>query len=195
MDLVMLVVLVLIDYYTKYLAVIKLKNQAAFNIIDGVLEFNYLENRGAAFGMLQNQKIFFVFIAVIFLSVIIFVLLRTPDDRKYRKLHILLTMIAAGAIGNMIDRLRFDYVVDFIYIVLINFPIFNVADMYVTFATVILIIQVLFVYKDNDFNFLSFNQKKFRERICDVDCLTLCRTYLRRHCDRICFCSVSLFRG
>ena len=61
MDLVMLVVLVLIDYYTKYLAVIKLKNQAAFNIIDGVLEFNYLENRGAAFGMLQNQKIFFVF--------------------------------------------------------------------------------------------------------------------------------------
>ena len=126
-------------------------------------EFNYLENRGAAFGMLQNQKIFFVFIAVIFLSVIIFVLLRTPDDRKYRKLHILLTMIAAGAIGNMIDRLRFDYVVDFIYIVLINFPIFNVADMYVTFATVILIIQVLFVYKDNDFNFLSFNQKKFRE--------------------------------
>ena len=100
---------------------------------------------------------------MIFLSVIIFVLLRTPDDRKYRKLHILLTMIAAGAIGNMIDRLRFDYVVDFIYIVLINFPIFNVADMYVTFATVILIIQVLFVYKDNDFNFLSFNQKKFRE--------------------------------
>ena len=87
MDLVMLVVLVLIDYYTKYLAVIKLKNQAAFNIIDGVLEFNYLENRGAAFGMLQNQKIFFVFIAVIFLSVIIFVLLRTPDDRKYRKLQ------------------------------------------------------------------------------------------------------------
>ena len=162
-DMLLLAVLVFIDYYTKYLAVIKLKNQAAFNIIDGVLEFNYLENRGAAFGMLQNQKMFFVFIAVIFLSVIVFVLLRTPDDRKYRKLHILLTMIAAGAIGNMIDRLRFDYVVDFIYIVLINFPIFNVADMYVTFATVILIIQVLFVYKDNDFNFLSFNQKKFRE--------------------------------
>ncbi|MFR0800722.1 MAG: signal peptidase II [Suilimivivens sp.] len=87
MDLVMLVVLVLIDYYTKYLAVIKLKNQAAFNIIDGVLEFNYLENRGAAFGMLQNQKIFFVFIAVIFLSVIIFVLLRTRMTGKYRKLH------------------------------------------------------------------------------------------------------------
>ena len=72
-------------------------------------------------------------------------------------------MIAGGAIGNLLDRLRLDYVVDFIYIVLINFPIFNVADMYVTFSTVILVIQVLFVYKENDFNFLSFNQKKFRE--------------------------------
>ena len=155
MDLVMLVVLVLIDYYTKYLAVIKLKNQAAFNIIDGVLEFNYLENRGAAFGMLQNQKIFFVFIAVIFLSVIIFVLLRTPDDRKYRKLHILLTMIAAGAIGNMIDRLRFDYVVDFIYVSLIDFPIFNLADIYVVCGGIALVILVLFHYRDEDFDFIK----------------------------------------
>ena len=90
-------------------------------------------------------------------------LFRTPDEAKYTRLHILLIMIAGGAIGNMIDRLRLDYVVDFIYIVLINFPIFNIADMYVTFATAILVIQVLFVYKENDFNFLSFNQKKFRE--------------------------------
>ena len=162
-DLVLLIVLVMIDRITKRIAVIKLKDQPAFNIINGVLEFNYLENRGAAFGMLQNQKVFFVFVALVFLGVILFVLFRTPDHKKYFKLHVLLTMIAGGAIGNMIDRLRFDYVVDFIYIVLINFPVFNVADMYVTFATAILIIEVLFVYKDNDFNFLSFNQKKFRE--------------------------------
>lgn len=163
MDFLLLIVLVAIDQFTKYIAVLKLKNQPAFSIIDGVLEFNYLENRGAAFGMLQNQKIFFVFVAVIFLGVIVYVLSRTPNAPKYTRLHILLVMIAGGAIGNMIDRLRLDYVVDFIYIVLINFPIFNVADMYVTFATAILVIQVLFVYKENDFNFLSFNQKKFRE--------------------------------
>ncbi|MDD6492735.1 MAG: signal peptidase II [Firmicutes bacterium] len=162
-DLLLLIILVAVDQFTKYMAVLKLKNQPAFSIIDGILEFNYLENRGAAFGMLQNQKIFFVFVAVIFLCVIIYVLFRTPEGKKYTFLHILLVMIAGGAIGNMIDRLRFDYVVDFIYIVLINFPIFNVADMYVTFATVILVIQVLFVYKEKDFNFLSFNQKKFRE--------------------------------
>lgn len=162
-DLLFLIVLVFIDQFTKHLAVIKLKNQHAFNIIDGVLEFNYLENRGAAFGMLQNQKMFFVFVAVIFLGVIIYVLIKAPNDNKYLPIHFLLTMIASGAIGNMIDRLRFDYVVDFIYFVLINFPIFNVADIYVTVATAIMVIQVLFVYKDNDFNFLSLNQKKIRE--------------------------------
>lgn len=163
LDLLLLALLVALDQYTKYIAVQRLKNQPAFNIINGVLEFNYLENRGAAFGMLQNQKIFFVFVAVIFLSVIAYVLIKAPQEKKYVKLHILLVMIAGGAIGNLIDRLRLDYVVDFIYIVLINFPIFNVADMYVTFSTALLVIQVLFVYKENDFNFLSFNQKRFRE--------------------------------
>ncbi|MBD5547480.1 MAG: signal peptidase II [Lachnospiraceae bacterium] len=163
LDLLLLILLVVVDQFTKYTAVLKLKNQPAFNIIDGVLEFNYLENRGAAFGMLQNQKSFFVFVAVIFLGVIVYVLAKTPNDKKYTRLHFLLVMIAAGAIGNMIDRLKLDYVVDFIYIVLINFPIFNVADMYVTFSTFILIIQILFVYKENDFHFLSFKKKKFRE--------------------------------
>ena len=163
LDIIFLIFLVAIDQFTKHVAVLKLKNQPAFSIIDGILEFNYLENRGAAFGMLQNQKIFFVFVAVIFLGVIVYVLAKAPDEKKYIKLHILLVMIAGGAIGNLMDRLRLDYVVDFIYIVLINFPIFNVADMFVTFSTVLLSIQVLFVYKDNDFNFLSFNQKKYRE--------------------------------
>lgn len=162
-DLLLLIILVTVDRITKRMAVLNLKDQPAFNIIDGVLEFNYLENRGAAFGMLQNQKMFFVFVAIVFLSVIVYVLFKTPNEKKYVRLHVLLVMIAGGAIGNLIDRLRFDYVVDFIYFVLINFPIFNVADIYVTVATAVLIIQVLFVYKENDFNFLSFNQKKIRE--------------------------------
>ena len=75
----------------------------------------------------------------------------------------LLSLIAAGAIGNMIDRIRFDYVVDFIYFVLINFPIFNVADIYVTVSTVILVILLLFVYKEEDLSFISFKQKRYRE--------------------------------
>lgn len=162
-DLFGILLLIGFDQITKYLAVMQLKDKPAFSIINGVLEFNYLENKGAAFGMLQNQKAFFVFVAVVILGVIAYVLYKTPDDKKYTKLHVLLSFIAAGAIGNMIDRIRFDYVVDFIYIVLINFPIFNVADMYVSFATVILVILLLFVYKESDLNFISFKQKKYRE--------------------------------
>ena len=163
LDFLMLILFVAADQITKYYAVIKLKNQPAYNLIDGILEFNYLENRGAAFGVLQNQKYFFVFVALIFIGVIVFVLIKVPTQKKYYSLNILLVMIAAGAVGNMIDRVRYDYVVDFIYLVCIQFPIFNVADIYVTTATVILVFQILFVYKTNDFNFLSFNPKKFRE--------------------------------
>lgn len=162
-DFMLFVILVIADQLTKHLAVVRLKNQAAYNLINGILEFNYLENRGAAFGVLQNQKYFFVFVTLIFIGVIVFVLIKVPTQKKYYSLNILLVMIAAGAVGNMIDRVRYDYVVDFIYLVCIQFPIFNVADIYVTTATVILVFQILFVYKTNDFNFLSFNPKKFRE--------------------------------
>lgn len=163
LDLLNIIVLILIDQYTKYLAVIHLKDKAAFNIINGVLELNYLENTGAAFGMLQNQKVFFIFVAIVILSAIAYVLFKMPDDRKYRILHILLSLIAAGAIGNMIDRIRYDYVVDFIYFVLINFPIFNVADIYVSISTLILIFLLLFYYKERDLNFISFKQNRYRE--------------------------------
>lgn len=163
LDLLGIGLLIAVDQFTKYQAVLKLKDKPAYIIWDGVLELNYLENKGAAFGMLQNQKVFFIFVAIVILSVIAYILFKTPDQKKYRALHILLSLIAAGAIGNMIDRIRFDYVVDFIYIVLINFPIFNVADIYVTFATAILVIMLLVVYKEQDLSFISFKQKKYRE--------------------------------
>ncbi len=163
LDLLSICALVALDQYTKHLAVLHLKDKPAYIIINGVLELNYLENKGAAFGMLQNQKAFFIFVAVVILSVIGYVLFKTPDNKKYRILHILLSLIAAGAIGNMIDRIRLNYVVDFIYFVLINFPIFNVADMYVTVSTALLVILLLFVYKENDLSFISFKQKRYRE--------------------------------
>ena len=162
-DVIFLAILIFLDQMTKHFAVVSLKGQTPVKLIDGVLEFNYLENRGAAFGMLQNQKFFFIFIAVVILAVIIYVLGNTPNQKKYTKLHIALVLIAAGAIGNMIDRLRFDYVVDFIYFSLINFPIFNVADIYVTCSAIYLVILLLFVYKESDLEFLSLRTKKFRD--------------------------------
>lgn len=161
-DLLGILILTVLDQFTKYLAVARLKDKPALKLINGVLEFNYLENRGAAFGMLQNQRIFFIFVTIIILSVIVYILWKTPNGKKYTLMHILLSFITAGAIGNMLDRIRLDYVVDFIYITLINFPIFNVADMYVSFSTVILILALLFYYKESDLTFIGFKQKKFR---------------------------------
>ncbi len=159
-DAICIIILVAFDQFTKYLACLHLQDKPAIKLIDGVLELNFLKNRGAAFGLLQNQKIFFIFVAVLILFVIAYVLFKMPDEKKYIILHVLLVMIASGAIGNMIDRFRQDYVVDFIYFVLINFPIFNVADIYVTVSTFLFVILFLFYYKEEDFNFLSFRQEK-----------------------------------
>lgn len=162
-DVLLLAVLIVLDQITKHFAVVYLKDQTPVTLVDGVFELNYLENRGAAFGVLQNQKFFFIFIAVIILAVIAYVLFKTPNQRQYVKLHIALVFIAGGAIGNMIDRIKLDYVVDFLYFSLINFPIFNVADIYVTLAAIYLVILLLFVYKESDLEFLSFRTKKFRD--------------------------------
>ncbi len=162
-DLIAVILLIVLDQITKYLAVVFLKNQDAIPLIPGWLELHYLENQGAAFGLLQNQKIFFVIIAALILALICYVLYKMPYAKHYTLLHILLVLIASGAIGNMIDRLRQDYVVDFIYFVIINFPIFNVADIYVSVATTLLVLSILFRYKEEDFYFLSFSAGKIRE--------------------------------
>ncbi len=163
LDILGLMLLVALDQVAKHLAVVYLKGKAPFVLMDHVLELQYLENRGAAFGMLQNQKIFFVLIAVIILLVILYVIIKMPGYKHYTGLNILLLLIASGAIGNMIDRLIQEYVVDFIYFSLIDFPIFNVADIYVTCGTAVLIIALLFVYKENDFAFLSLKPQLTRD--------------------------------
>ena len=157
-DIIFIIILIAFDQFTKYLAVLQLKDKSAFKIIDGVLELNYLENKGAAFGMLQNQGGFFVFVAVIVLGVIAYILYKTPNAKKYTLMHILLSLIAAGAIGNMIDRIRLDYVVDFIYIILINFPIFNVADCYVTVSAILLVFLVTWRYDEGDLAVFSWKK-------------------------------------
>lgn len=162
-DVILFGLLLFADQCTKYLAIMKLKGNPAYVLYEGVLELDYLPNAGIALGMLQGQKFLILFVGVIFIAFILFFLLKVPAKRKFIAVHILLVMVIAGGIGNMIDRFRFDFVVDFISFVLINYPIFNVADCYITIAAVLLFILFLFVYKENDLDFLDFKQKKYRE--------------------------------
>lgn len=162
-DALITAVLLGFDQLTKYWAIEGLKGSSPYVLIDGVLELQYLENYGSAFGILQDQKFFILFVGVIFLAVILFFLVRLPQMRKFVRVHILLSVIIAGGVGNMIDRFRFDYVVDFISFVLIHYPIFNVADIYIVVATLILFTQFMFVFQERDLEFLSFKQNRYRE--------------------------------
>ena len=163
MDTVIAVLLVLADRALKIYAVTRLKEHPSISLINGILELTYLENTGAAFGLLKGQKYFFILVGtVIFLS-IVYLIFKMPRKKKFDAAHIALSLIAAGAVGNMTDRILYDYVIDYIYFSVIRFPIFNVADIYVTVATIMLIILLLFVYKEDDLNFLRFKEKRLRE--------------------------------
>ena len=160
LDVLLIAVLIVFDQFTKKLAVAKLMNQPAFVLIDGVLEFDYLENRGVAFGMFQGQRFMILLVGVVFLAVLSFFMFKMPQGKKYTVLHVISSFVIAGGIGNMIDRLRLEYVIDFISFVLINFPIFNVADCYVVCGVIAMCIMFLFVFKDEDLEFLSFKSSK-----------------------------------
>ncbi len=157
---------VALDQYTKYLAITHLQGNP-ITIIEGVFELRYLENRGAAFGLLQNQQTFFLIITMITLCFVAYLYVRMPKTKHYLWLRVCLLSITAGAIGNMIDRVRLRYVVDFLYFELIDFPIFNVADIFATVATFGLIVLLLFYYKEEDvdmlFQLLTPKSKKAEE--------------------------------
>ena len=150
-----LIVLIGLDQLTKQIAVKYLYQQKPVEIIPGVFELNFLVNRGAAFGILQNHQIFFAVITCIVLCVLVYVYVRIPCVHKYAPFHILLVLLAAGAAGNFLDRVRLGYVIDFFYLKLIDFPIFNVADCYVVVSVILLAVLILFVYKDKDLDELG----------------------------------------
>ncbi len=161
LDLIIFVTGVALDQWTKAFMTRLLKNQPAVPIIKGVLELDYVENRGAAFGMLQGKRFYFIIIAAVVFFVFVWLLLKLPPEKKYCKIHIALSFILAGAIGNTIDRGLRGYVVDFVYFKLIDFPVFNVADIYITVTTIWLAILILFFFQDDDFDFLR--RKNSRE--------------------------------
>ena len=153
-------VLTFIDQITKIIAVDALKGKAPFEVISGVFEFYYLENKGAAWGVMSGARIFFLVLTVVIVALIIYVSIKMPHNKRMLPLRIVMIVLSAGAIGNFIDRLYLGYVRDFIYFKLINFPIFNVADIYVTVSVIVFAILILFVYKEEEFSFLKFNTSK-----------------------------------
>lgn len=155
--------LVALDQWTKALAVHYLKGQPSIPLIPGVLELQYLENRGAAFGIMQNCQWVFVVLCIVFLLALAWFYWLMPGNKKMMPLHVLCVLAAAGGIGNAIDRVLHNFVVDFIYFSLIDFPIFNVADCYVTVCAFALVILFLTCYREEEFSFLSWKKEEKKD--------------------------------
>lgn len=141
MGYIMLFIVLLIgDQVSKYWARTVLYQQSSIQVIPHILRFTYVENRGAAFGMLQGQKIFFVIMTFLLIG-LFFVYLKKTNTNKWMKWTA--SIIIAGAIGNLIDRVLLGYVVDFIDFHIIWRYVFNVADIYVVGGTLLLALQIL----------------------------------------------------
>ena len=140
--------IVALDIVTKYLAVICLKS-GEIELIKNILYFHYTENRGAAFGMLANHRWLFITVTIaVIVAIVVYILRKKPESNL---LKISLAMISGGGIGNLIDRISLSYVVDFIDFRIIRFPVFNVADIFVTTGAALLFIYIMFFEgKHND---------------------------------------------
>jgi signal peptidase II len=143
------IMLIIVDQLTKYIVRVNLAD-GDLNIIPGVLQLHLLFNTGAAFSILTGKTLFFYILTPIVACVIIVFFLKLPLKKKYQPMAFCLATLVAGAFGNYIDRLAFGKVTDFIYFSLINFPVFNVADIYVTLSVIFMLILILFKYKDED---------------------------------------------
>ena len=158
--LIAVLVLVGADQFTKWLVLNNLELHTYHPILGNLFGLYYLENRGSAWGMFQNRQIFFLIITVIILVLAGYIYYKLAQNAVYKPLNISILFLCAGAIGNMIDRIFHGStlfqgaVVDFLYIKCIDFPVFNVADMYVTLSGVAIIILVFWKYRDVDFHFL-----------------------------------------
>ncbi len=141
--------LVIFDQITKLIARTTL-SAGDIDIIPGVLQLHLLYNTGAAFSILTGKTIVFYVLTPVIAAVIIYFFIRLPFVKKYLPMAFVLTSLVAGAAGNYIDRLVFSKVTDFIYFSIINFPVFNVADIYVTVSVIVLLVLILFYYKDEE---------------------------------------------
>lgn len=133
---------VIADQVTKYIVVENIELHGSVTFIDGFMSFYHTRNTGAAFSMLSEQRWVFMVFSVISMGLIIYLLAK--EYRRHRLLNIALGMILGGGIGNMIDRIRLGYVVDFFRTDFVDFAVFNVADCFITVGAVLLAVYVIF---------------------------------------------------
>jgi signal peptidase II len=160
--LILFILLIGIDQAVKFWVKANLMDKDPIVLIPKVLKLQYHQNSGAVWGIMSGKASYLSIFTFFILIFILYLYFKIPMDKKYNAIKIITVFIMAGAVGNWIDRIFLNYVVDFIYFEIINFPLFNIADSYLTVSSILLFILAIFVYKDEDFAFLDqlFKRKK-----------------------------------
>ena len=130
----------LLDQGTKFLVLSSLGFERSKNIIPNLLNFNLVKNKGAAFSLFNNSTQFLTVTSIITSLLLIFIILKSPPKSYWN--FIGLAYLLGGTLGNGIDRLSKGYVLDFLELVPINFPIFNIADVSINIAIICFIIDI-----------------------------------------------------
>ena len=157
LPIIAVVILILLDQGTKFWALASLKPIHNVTLVEGFMDLTFVENRGVAFGMFSGQRWFILLLTGIIAVGLIWFYKAMPKKKEYFPLRVSLVMVLSGAIGNIIDRLFRGYVVDFFEFTFFEWPVFNVADIYVVVGVTLLALMILFVVKDED---LDFKKKK-----------------------------------
>ncbi len=141
MSYIICALLIIIDQAIKFLSVSKLKPLGSVEIIQGILSFTYVENKGAAFGILQNARWVFILATIIIIVGLIVYKIKFKEKSKIYTCSS--TLLISGGIANLIDRVFLGYVVDMIEVTFIDYPVFNFADCCVVVGAILLCIYVL----------------------------------------------------
>ncbi len=134
------------DQYTKFLTLTNIPLYGNVEFLPGILRFTYVQNTGAAFSSFQGAQWLFALVFAVFTAAVIY-------EFATRKMGFsdwerwLIVMVYAGGLGNMIDRLRMGFVVDMLQVEFMNFPVFNVADCFITCGCIALMVSLVF-HKD-----------------------------------------------
>jgi len=135
-------VLVIIDQITKYLTVENIALNEVVEFIPNIVSFTYIRNTGAAFSILEGQMWFFYIVTIIVVAFLLYYMYTEAGEDKI--LGFILATVLAGALGNFIDRLLHQYVIDMIQLEFIDFAIFNVADSLLTVGVILLFIYTIY---------------------------------------------------
>ena len=151
------ILLILLDQGTKLWALGSLKPIHNMTLVEGFMDLTFVENRGVAFGMFSGQRWFILVLTVVIVGILVYFYRTLPAKKEYTPVRASLILVLAGAIGNIIDRVFRGYVVDFFEFTFFDWPVFNVADIYVVVGVILMLFLILFVVKDED---LDLKKKK-----------------------------------